>query len=278
MEKMNKIRSAKPALLGASLLVSALVGFSAPARADSPAMPASIVASKTLAICSAMTQPPFEFFDAQQQPEGTDIEMGTLLAKTLGLKVQWINVPFSGVIPALLAGHCDAVLSGLNITPSRLATVDMLPYRYAGTTILLKAGAPPLSSVDALSGKKVVTVIGTAAIRILETASDKLVKAGKKPIILVKLQDNASALQSLQFGQVDAFGVAYETASYYMQIEPGVFEFGTSPLNKVQDGIAVPKDEPGLEAGLNTALATMRANGSYAALYNKWHIGLDILE
>ena len=139
------------------------------------------------------------------------------------------------VIPALLAGHCDVVLSGLNITPSRLATVDMLPYRYAGNTILLKAGAPALPSLDALSGQKVATVIGTAAIRILQAASATMVKAGKKPIVLVTLQDNSAALQSLQFGQVDAFGVAYETASYYMQIEPGVFEFGISPLNKVED-------------------------------------------
>jgi polar amino acid transport system substrate-binding protein len=269
--------SPKSVLLGAALTMSVLAGVSSPASAGIPALPASITASKTLAICTAMTQPPFEFFTAAQQPEGTDIEMGTLLAKQLGLKVRWVNVPFAGVIPALLAGHCDAVLSGLNITPSRLASVDMLPYRYAGTTILLKAGAPTLSGVDALAGQKVATVIGTAAIRLLQAANANLVKMGKKPIVLVTLQDNAAALQSLQFGQVAAFGVAYETASYYQHIEPGVFEFGMSPLNKVVDGIAVRKDEPGLEAALGTAFATMKANGSYAALYNKWDIGLDIL-
>jgi hypothetical protein len=70
---MNKICSLKGALLVASLVMSALAGVSSPANADIPALPASIAASKTLAICSAMTQPPFEFFNAEQQPEGTDI-------------------------------------------------------------------------------------------------------------------------------------------------------------------------------------------------------------
>jgi polar amino acid transport system substrate-binding protein len=195
----------------------------------------------------------------------------------LGLSVKWINVPFAGVIPALLAKHCDAVLSGLNITPSRLQMVDMVPYRYAGSTVLLRAGDPKLPGVEALTGKKVAVVTGTAAALVLTQTNDVLVKEDKSPITLVTFSDNATALQQLEFRQVDAFGVAYETATYYDQLAPGRFEFGVPIFHKLRDGIAVRKDDTGLRLALAGALSAVMKNNSYNAIYQKWHIGFDIL-
>jgi polar amino acid transport system substrate-binding protein len=261
-------------VVGLSLLFLSLC---ASAKADATSLPPSILATKTITFCSAMTQPPFEFYDKKLKPEGVDIEMGELLASQLGLSVKWINVPFAGVIPALLAKHCDAVLSGLNITPNRLQMVDMVPYRFAGSTVLLKAGAPKLPGVEALTGKKVAVVTGTAASLVLSQTNDALLKEGKSPITLVTFSDNATALQQLQFGQVDAFGVAYETATYYDQIDPGQFEFGVPIFHKVRDGIAVRKDDTGLRLALASALSAVMKNNSYNTIYQKWHIGFDVL-
>lgn len=258
--------------------LSLIIGLHGAAKADAISLPASIAATKTITFCSALTQPPFEFFNAHLQPEGVDIEMGALLGKQLGVSVKWINMPFAGVVPALLAKHCDAVLSGLNITPSRLQAVDMIPYRFAGNTVLLRSGEPKLPGVEALSGKKVAVVTGTSASRLLSEANRELVKADKPPIILVTYSDNATALQELQFRQVDAFGVAYETAAYYNQLDPGLFEFGVPPYHKVQDGIAVRKDDVQLKMALTAALFAVMKSKSYDAIYQKWHIEFDVLE
>jgi polar amino acid transport system substrate-binding protein len=260
------------------LTLSLVVGLAGAAKADAISLPASITATKTITFCSAMTQPPFEFFDAHLQPEGVDIEMGTLLSNQLGLSVKWINIPFAGVIPALLSKHCDAVLSGLNITPARLQAVDMIPYRYAASTILLRDGEPKLPGVEALSGRKVAVVTGTAAASVLSTVNDELVKEGKQKIILVAFSDNATALQQLQFHQVDAFGVAYETAVYYDQLDPGLFEIGSPLFHKLKDGIAVRKEDAQLKLALTTALSEVMKNKSYDSVYQKWHIGSDVLQ
>ncbi len=273
-----KIEATKThAIAGAIFSLALFFGLHSSAKADAVALPPSIAATKTLTLCSAMTQPPFEFYDTQLKPEGVDIEMGTLLASQLGLSVKWINVPFSGVIPALLAKHCDAVLSGLNITPSRLQMVDMLPYRFAGSTVLLRAGDPKLPGVEALTGKKVAVVTGTAAALVLSQTNAALVKEGKPPITLVTFSDNATALQQLQFRQVDAFGVAYETATYYDQLDPGQFEFGVPIYHKMQDGIAVRKDDTVLKLALASALSAVMKGNSYHAIYQKWHIEFDAL-
>ena len=177
-----KVKAIKTCTIsGVTLTLSLFLGLCASAKADATSLPPSILATKTITFCSAMTQPPFEFYDTQLKPEGVDIEMGDLLASQLGLSVKWINVPFAGVIPALLAKHCDAVLSGLNITPSRLQMVDMIPYRFAGSTVLLRAGTPKLPGVEALTGKKVAVVTGTAASLVLSQANDDARQRGQEP-------------------------------------------------------------------------------------------------
>jgi polar amino acid transport system substrate-binding protein len=247
------------------------------AHAASASLPADITTTKTINFCVSITLPPLEFFSAAQQPEGSDIDLGTALAKHLGVTAKWVNMPFAGLVPNLLAGHCDAILSGLFIKPERLEVINQIPYMYAREGFILKSGTPALSSPEALSGEKAATVTGTTATNLLEQANVALKKAGKKPITIVLFPENAPALQQVQFGQVAAYGVAYETALYYSALDPSQFEVGGPAYFKILTGIGVSKDQPGLEAALIGALHEMMADGSYAAIFNKWHIAVDML-
>ena len=255
----------------------AIASHSASAGSIANGLPTSITSSKTITYCAAISQPPFELFNAQQQPEGVDIELGDLMADKLGVKARWVNIPFAGLIPALISGHCDAVISGLYIKPERLKVIDQIAYRYAMEGVLLKSGAAKLHGLEALSGDKVATVTGTTANVLLQQANASLAKAGKKPINIVAFPDNTPALQQVQFGQVKGYALAYETAVYYNQINPGQFELGVPPFYKMPIGIGVRKGDPAFETALNTALASIEKDGSYAAVFKKWGISFDAL-
>lgn len=261
-------------VLGVLLGAAVALGASAPARAG---LPERITATKTITYCSAITLPPMEYFNAKQQPEGVDIELGDDIAHRLGVKAKWVNMPFAGLIPALLADHCDAIISQLFIKPPRLKVIDEIPYMYSQEAVLLKAGSPKIATLADLSGKKAATVTGTTATQLLQEASDALKKAGKPPIDVVMFPENTPALQQLQFGQVYAYGVAYETALYYGKIAPGQFEVGGPPYFKILTGIGVNKKEPALEAELKGALAAMMKDGTYAAIFKKWGLEDDML-
>lgn len=241
------------------------------------ALPASITSSKTLTFCSALSQPPMEFVNAQQQPIGLDVELGTELAKRLGLKVKWVNTPFAGLIPALQAGACDAIISQLFIKPARLQVVDMLPYMYSQEIILFKNGTPTVDNLEALSGKKVASVTGTTATVLLNAENVKLKQEGKAPINIIDFPSNTDALQQLQFGQVAAYGVAYEIGRYYNQTAPGEFVTGGAPYFKILTGIATPKNDTGLRDALQGKLADMMKDGSYTSLFKKWDLSSDVL-
>ncbi len=261
-----------------SVAMVAAIGLAAPlAHADTAALPGDIKASKTITFCSAVTLPPMEFYSPAQEPEGVDIELGDAMAKHLGFSARWINIPFAGLIPALLSGQCDAIMSQLFIKPPRLKVIDEIPYMNSQEGFILKAGTPLLSGPQALSGEKAATVTGTTATDLLKKADAALKAAGKPGITIIAFPENTPALQQVQFGQVAAYGVAYETALYYASLQPSVFEVGGAPYFKIATGIGVSKDQPGLEAALTDSLHVLMKNGTYAAIYKKWHIEPDMI-
>lgn len=253
--------------------------FAAPqfGNAATAGLPASITSTGTITYCSAVSLPPMEFFNAKQQPEGVDIDLGNLLAARLGVKAKFINMPFAGLIPALLAGHCDAILSQLFIKPPRLKVIDEIPYMNSQEGFILKAGAAKISGPAALSGLKAATVTGTTATNLMQKSNIGLSKAGKPPINIVMFPENTPALQQVQYGQVAAYGVAYETALYYSDLEPTVFESGSPPYFKILTGIGVAKTSPGLKGALTVALNGLMRDGTYSKVFSKWHLETDAL-
>ncbi|MGE4482572.1 ABC transporter substrate-binding protein [Acidocella sp.] len=241
------------------------------------ALPASIMSTKTITYCSSLTQPPMEFVNAQQKPEGADIELGDLLAQRLGLKTKWVNIPFAGLIPALQAGECDAIISQLFIKPARLQVIDELPYMYSQEIILFKKGSPTVDTLSGLSGKKVASVTGTTATVLLQAENEKLKQAGAPLIKIVDFPSNTAALQQLQFGQVAAYGVSYEIGLYYNQTAPGEFQIGGKPYFKILTGIGIRKSDSGLRDALQATLADTMKDGSYAAIFKKWNLATDML-
>ncbi len=227
--------------------------------------------------CSSINLPPVEFLDAATKPVGSDIEIAQGIATKLGVKAAFVNIPFSGLIPALLAGHCDAIISQLFIKPEREKVINFIPYMYSHEVIMLKRGTTGITSLADLSGRKVAAVTGTTATNLLENENKTLAAAGKKPINMIMFPENTQALQQLQFGQVAAYGVAFEAASYYAHKDPSMFTVGGRPYYKILTGIGIRKNEAGLQAAMASALAKMRSNGSYAKILAKWNISEDAL-
>ena len=264
-------------LKAGSLGAAMFLGLTAGAAADTPALPPAMAASKTITFCAAMTLPPVIYFNSDLKPAGVDVDFGNMLAQHLGVTVKWDNVPFSSMIPDLISGHCDAIVSALYIQAERLKVINEIPYMYVAQSVLLKAGAPKLDSLAELSGRKVAAVTGSATNMQLDEANQALKKAGKPPIDVVDFPDNSAALQQLEFGQVKAFTVQYETAVYYSTLQPSQFELGIAPFYKVPIGVGLRKNDPVLQAAVTTALDDMLKNGSMAGLLKKWDLTSDTL-
>ena len=50
---------------------------------------------------------------------GFEIDVGTRVAKDMGVEVEFIPTAWDGIIPALMSGKFDVVIAGMSITPER---------------------------------------------------------------------------------------------------------------------------------------------------------------
>jgi polar amino acid transport system substrate-binding protein len=256
-------------LIVVPLTVAIVAGASGLAYASTPKpqlKPPAIVSKGQLRFCSDISSPPLEFYTSTQTPAGSDVAIGNAIAKSLGLKPVWEQTAFAGIVPALLAHHCDAILSQLYIKPARQKVVNFVPYMYSSESIVVTTANPKnITGLDSsLCGLNVSTVTGTTAQSNLEALS-------------TTCTDDISALQNLALGRSDAYATTSETAAYYMGKQPNTYKFAGDPFGQILTGIAYNKGNPKLKAALLIAFAKLQASGQYNKIMTKWGLQRDEL-
>jgi len=111
----------------------------------------------TFKYCTDPTFPPMELATASGKITGFDVDMAQKLALTWGANAIAVKTAFPGLIPALNAKKCDAVISGIFVTPDRKKQAGVAAYMESHRVLVVKAGNPKgITSPNALKGKVVV--------------------------------------------------------------------------------------------------------------------------
>jgi polar amino acid transport system substrate-binding protein len=241
--------------------------------------PKRIAAAGTINYCSDMTGPPLEFLDANTKPVGSDIDIGNEIAKRFGVKAEWKNIPFKGLVPALLAQQCDAVISQLFDKPERRQVIDLVDYMNSSEALLVRAGNPKkIHTLDDLAGHKVAVENGTTIQELIEAQNKKFQAAGKKPAEVVVYPKDTDALQALQIGQADVYGTTLETGAYYMGKSPNTFAVAGPPFHQILTAIGLRKNDDGMTEAVQKAVDGMRKDGTLLAILKKWGLEGDALK
>ena len=206
--------------------------------------------------------PPFESITAEGDFEGFDIDLFREIGERADKTIEFENLPFDSLIPALQGGSIDAAISGMTITEERQETVDFSdPYFDAGLAIAVAEENTEVTTLDDLEGKRIAAQIGTTGASTAESIEGATVTT---------FDSAPLALQELANGNVDAVindAPATEDAVDSGNI-PGIKIVG-EVLTDESYGIALPKGSENVEV-INTALAEIKSDGTYAELYRKW--------
>lgn len=261
----------------------------APSTAASPAASpvatvpdGQLITAGKLTICSDLPYPPLEFFDDQGNPTGSDIDLGAEIARRLGLEEVVNNTVFDTIIPALLGGKCDVIISDQNITADRVKQVDMIPYFNAGQAFLVAAGNPEnLQTTTDLCGKKVAAETGTTEVDYVQGTGDykgqglsaACTSGGKAAIDLHQFDKDSDAILALSSGVVDVYFADYPVVANYANAQPDAFQVAPIPqLAPALVGMSVPNDagHKGLEMAVQTALVSMINDGTYVNILKNY--------
>ncbi|MDX6543445.1 MAG: polar amino acid transport system substrate-binding protein [Gaiellaceae bacterium] len=236
--------------------------------------PASVKSAGSLVFCSDISYPPEEFYKGST-PVGSDIDIGTEIAKRMGVKAQFDNTGFDGIIPALQGKKCDAIISGMNDTPERQKQVAFVDYIDVGQSFMVKKGNPEhITGIPALAGKSASVEVGTTNKDYLDQQSKKL----PKPIDVVTFPKDTDAANALKTGKVDAYFGDAPVVAYYVKQDPSSFTFGGSPINPIAVGIAIRKNDTELQTAVKSAVDAMYSDGTMAKILGKWQLSSSAMK
>jgi polar amino acid transport system substrate-binding protein len=207
------------------------------------------------------TFPPMEFVENDKRT-GFDVDLVEALGKTMGKKVEWVDIDFKGLIPGLISKRFDMAVSAIYITDERKKVVDFTdPYYAGGLVVLTKNGNAAIKKLSDLDGKKVTVQVGTKSVGYLQEHYPKVQR--------VEVEKNQEMFNLVDIGRADAAVTGKPAAYQYVRTRPGMRVL-EEQLTTEEYGMALRKDEPELTKSINAALAKLKADGTYAAIVKKW--------
>ena len=212
-----------------------------------------------------VTYPPFESYDSNNNIVGLDPDFAALIAQHLQAKPQLIDTKFTSLILGIGKKY-DAVISGMYVTPERQKQADAIPYALSGASIIaLKGGAVQPKTEDELCGVKVGLQAGTTWVTSL--------KNGKPAITIQEFPTAPEASQALLSKNIGAQLEIAPAAQIIVDKSRGRLAISSTRLvYPLPLGIYVAKGNTELAEAIKATLATLKANGQYAALIKKYNL------
>lgn len=213
--------------------------------------------------------PPFEYLDEKTgELVGFDLDLMRAIGAELGMAVEIKNVSWDGIIPGLLSGNYNVIASGMTITEERKQVVNFSdPYINAGLVIVTRANDNSIKGPEDLAGKRVaVQINSTGDLAATEMQEEKGIKIAQ----IKRFTHATDPFLELKNGNVEAVVMDLPVAGAQMKANPGLYKIVGEPFTSEEYGFALRKSDTELLAKINQALATLKANGTYDQIYQKY--------
>ena len=186
------------------------------------------------------------FFVSQNQPRGFEYEYMREFERFLNQRLQRTRNPirfefvvtdFDRVLPDLIEGRGDIAAAHLTITPSREEKIDFsLPYlTEIDEVVVTNRNAPPLASLDALAGKRVLVVRGSSYTEHLRHLAEEQKQAGRVPVQIVEAEasfESEDILEMVNAGIVDYTVVDSHGARLWAEVLPNIVVLDNVVVNR----------------------------------------------
>lgn len=213
------------------------------------------------------TDEPNSFVDAKtREIVGYEVDLGTAIAKKIGVKPVFKQLAVAARIPELQQGRVDLLAASLTHTKEREGQVDFsLTTFVTGQKVMVKK-ASGVDSLSQLSGRKVLTVKGGT--------QEPNIRKAVPNVEVVTFETTQQAFLALQQGK----GVGYvnDEASLvddFAKLGPAAASYRILPQSISVEPLALglKKNEPALKSVVDDTLRELEASGEADKLFVKWY-------
>jgi ABC-type amino acid transport substrate-binding protein len=225
-----------------------------------------VMKEKKLRVAVDTTYPPMEFEESNGEVAGLDIDLARAIGKILKVRVEFIVMPWDGILAGLQSNRYDIIMSSMNITPERTQQVSFVPYLMMGQIFVVKTSTAPVKNEHDLKGRVVAVQADTTSFNALENFK----KAGVAMKEIKAFKGATETFSALKSNQADTIITDEAVGYYYAGLDPKTFSISGVAIAPEPIGIAVKKMDVLLLRSLENAVKMMKASGEYATIYKKW--------
>ncbi|WP_259050598.1 amino acid ABC transporter substrate-binding protein [Klebsiella sp. BIGb0407] len=213
------------------------------------------------------TFPPFTYHNTAGDLVGFDVEIAQEIAKRLGVKAEFVEGKWDGLVAGLDANRYDAVINQVSITPERQAKYDFSePYITLKAVLIVNEKNSDIHNFTDLKGKKSAhTLTSNYAQVARENGAEVVGTDGFDQSIALVSQGRADATINSNLSFLD-FKKHKPDAPVKIVAERGDAE---------QEAVLIRKGNPELRQAINSAIAEIKTDGTYQRISNEY-FGADV--
>lgn len=212
---------------------------------------------------------PFDFIKDGDHV-GLNVDLFKEVGKELGVKIEWVALPWEGVLPGLEASKFDMVGGPATITKARMERYRFsTPIADASVALLKRAGDNSIMKPADVAGK--IVGGGKASAQLAQLVAFVNTLPGKTEVR--EYPGNNEAYADLAAGRIVAVGNSIANIAYVAQQRPDTFAVVKPPFGaKSYFGYIGRKDadSASLMDAVDAAILKMKKDGRLAALQKKW--------
>ena len=250
-------------LLAIALAVVVTFGVAA---AEAPVL-TRVLESGELRVGLSGSQPPMNAKSRTGEIIGLEADLARMLAGAFGVEVQFVEIPFPGLLDALQAGDVDIVMSSMAITAERsLETSFVGPYMISGKSLLTNSRALAAATKAGDINRSNLKLAALA-----NSTSERFIRLNVPEATLVPVQDYDAGVRMVMQDEVDALVADMPICLLSLLRFPDQ-ELVTldQPLTVEPIGIALSPDDPQFKDLLESYLAAFEGTGLMDQLRSAW--------
>ncbi len=222
----------------------------------------------TYRVLTEATYPPFESYNDNNELIGFDVDLMNYIAEDQGFKIEWVDMAFDSLVPALQSDQGDIIAACFVATPDRAEQVDFTSEYYNSEyALIVKADNDAIGGMEDLTPDMVVaSQIGTVECDYALQLKDE----GKIKDVVILDGFVTCVMQTIN-GDVDATLTGVITSQAYMAKFPDQIKVvGDKKVSGNGAALAVKKGNTELLNKLEESLQKLITDGTFEKLLAKW--------
>jgi cystine transport system substrate-binding protein len=227
----------------------------------------AIKSAGVLKIGTEGTYAPFTYHDQSGKLVGFDVEIGEAVAAKLGVKPEFLEGKWDGLIAGLDANRYDTVINEVGITDARKQKYDFSePYIASKAVLIVRADDDSIKGFADLKGKKAAQSLTSNFGKLAEQSGAELVGTdGFDQSIQLVLTGRADTTINDSLSFLD-----------FKKHKPDAnVKIAAQEENADYSGVIFRKGDAELKAAIDKALADIKADGTYQKIADKY-FGQDV--